>query len=152
MSQTNDIEIGPGCRVCLHFSIAAEDGTVMDSTDPEDPAYLNIGDGTLVEGLEACILGLRAGARQTVQLEPREAFGFADEGLVHTLSRSDFPEDMPLEEGLLIGFSTPAGEEIPGTILLASEEAVVVDFNHPLAGHTVTFECEILSVEAAALH
>ncbi|MEL0583444.1 MAG: hypothetical protein AAES65_00980 [Candidatus Thiodiazotropha sp. (ex. Lucinoma kazani)] len=61
--------------------------------------------------------------------------------------RADFPPDMELEEGLVIGFDTPTGEELSGIVLEAEEDTVKVDFNHPLAGREITFEVEILSVD-----
>jgi FKBP-type peptidyl-prolyl cis-trans isomerase SlpA len=45
-----------------------------------------------------------------------------------------------------MGFDTPAGDELSGTILSVDGDTVAVDFNHPLAGRVVVFEVEILEV------
>ena len=63
------------------------------------------------------------------------------------MPRSEFPADMPLEPGLIVGFTTPSGEEVPGAIQEIKGDDVVVDFNHPLAGHEVIFDVEILEVK-----
>jgi FKBP-type peptidyl-prolyl cis-trans isomerase SlpA len=138
--------IQPGCSVVIKYTLAIENGIVMESTDGTDPMRFTIGDGTLIQGLEAVVVAMQPGERQCVSLDPREAFGFADETCVHLMPRSDFPKDIQLEPGLIIGFSTPSGEEIPGKIMDVLDENVVVDFNHPLAGHTVTFDVELVSV------
>lgn len=141
--------IGSGCRVRLHYSIALEDGTIADSTwEENDPLEFTLGDGTMVEGLELALIGLKAGDRQTLRIGPEHAYGFPDQDNVHVMPRGEFAEDMNLERGLIIGFTTPSGLEIPGTILEVDDAEVKVDFNHPLAGHEITFAVEILAVDA----
>jgi FKBP-type peptidyl-prolyl cis-trans isomerase SlpA len=145
-----DIEsltIGPGSEVLMHFSLSLADGTVADSTRDGEPLRFVMGDGTLIEGLELVLYGLKKGDRQCLSIEPRDAFGFPDEDNIHTMPRSEFPADMPLEVGMIIGFNTPSGEEVPGAIQEIKDDEVVVDFNHPLAGHEVIFDVEILEVK-----
>jgi FKBP-type peptidyl-prolyl cis-trans isomerase SlpA len=143
------IKIGPGSKICLHFSLVLEDGTVAETTrDDNDPLEFVVGDGTMIQGLELALYGLKAGERQTLTIEPKLAFGFPDPENVHVLPRAEFPEDMPLSRGVIIEFNTPAGDEVPGTVLEVNDNDVKVDFNHPLAGHEITFEVEILSVES----
>ena len=144
-----DIEaltIGPGSEVLMHFSLSLADGTVADSTTDDEPLRFVMGDGTLIEGLELVLYGLKKGDRQCLSIEPRDAFGFPDEDNIHTMPRSEFPDDMQLEVGMIIGFSTPSGEEVPGAIQDIKDDEIVVDFNHPLAGHEVIFDVEILEV------
>ena len=139
--------IGIGSRVTLHYTLSLEDGMVADSTREGEPLRFTLGDGSLIEGLELALLGLRAGERQCLAIPPQTGFGFRDPEQVHELPRRDFPAHIPLEEGLIIGFSTPSGEEVPGAVLAVGKDSVTVDFNHPLAGHEVTFDVEILAVE-----
>jgi FKBP-type peptidyl-prolyl cis-trans isomerase SlpA len=145
-----DIEaltIGPGSEVLMHFSLSLADGTVADSTREGEPLRFVMGDGTLIEGLELVLYGLKKGDRQCLSIEPRDTFGFPDKDNIHTMPRSEFPTDMQLEVGMIIGFSTPSGEEVPGAIQEIKEDEIVVDFNHPLAGHEVIFDVEILEVK-----
>lgn len=145
MSET----IQAGSSVLINYTLAIEDGTVVESTEGTDPLRFLLGDGTLIEGLEAVLIGMKVGDRQCMQLEAVEAFGFADETNVHMLTRDKFPEDMPLEKDLIVGFTTPSGEEIPGRIMeMPDDNLVIVDFNHPLAGHAVTFDVEIMAIGA----
>ena len=137
-----------GSLVRMHFSIYLEDGTVAEtSRDDNEPIEFRVGDGTMVQGLELAILGLKPGDKQTLQIGPEVGFGFRDEENIHWMPRSDFAEDMPLEPGVIIGFDTPAGDELPGMVVEVDDEEVKVDFNHPLAGREITFEVEILDVK-----
>ncbi|MGW8229109.1 MAG: FKBP-type peptidyl-prolyl cis-trans isomerase [Gammaproteobacteria bacterium] len=145
-----DIEaltIGPGSEVLMHFTLSLADGTVADSTRDGEPLRFVMGDGTLIEGLELVLYGLKVGDRQCLSIGPRDAFGFPDEENIHTMPRDEFPTEMQLEPGMIIGFNTPSGEEVPGAIQEMKGDEVVVDFNHPLAGHEVIFEVEILEVK-----
>ncbi len=148
-ANTEAPRIGHGSRVRMHYSITLEDGTVADSSFDEEPIELTMGDGTLVQGLELAILGLQAGDRQTLKIGPENAFGYPDPQAVTTMGRSEFPADMPLEPGHIIGFTTPGGDELPGAIKAVGDDEVTVDFNHPLAGHEITFTVEILDVGEA---
>ncbi|MGD2137931.1 MAG: peptidylprolyl isomerase [Gammaproteobacteria bacterium] len=141
--------VSPGSTVTLHLSLTLGDDTVAESTFGDEPVTFTMGDGTLVGGLELALYGLVPGDTQRLVLSPEQAFGLHDPRKIHRLPRSGFPEDMPLEPGLIIGFDTPAGEELSGMILSVEAGEVEVDFNHPLAGHTVTFEVEIIDVVPA---
>jgi FKBP-type peptidyl-prolyl cis-trans isomerase SlpA len=141
--------ISPASTVTLHLSLALEDGTVAETTFEDEPLTFTMGDGTLVEGLELGLYGLKAGASQRLVLQPEQAFGLHDPGKRHRLARAVFPADMELEPGIIIGFDTPTGEELPGTIVSLADETVEVDFNHPLAGRVVVFDVEIIAVYPA---
>ena len=147
---TADIEaltIGPGSEVLMHFTLSLADGTVADSSRDGEPLRFVMGDGTLIEGLELVLYGLKAGDQQCLSIEPRDAFGFPEEENIHTMPRSEFPAEMQLKVGLIVGFTTPSGEEVPGAIQEIKGDDVVVDFNHPLSGHEVIFDVEILEVK-----
>ncbi|WP_455380489.1 FKBP-type peptidyl-prolyl cis-trans isomerase [Acidihalobacter prosperus] len=144
--------IGPQSRVRLHYSITLEDGRVADATDAETPLEIELGTGVLHPNLEELLLGRRAGDKDVVTLSPEKGFGEWDEDLVQTLPRHDFPNDMSVSPGHIIGFETPGGDEVPGTILEVEENAIILDFNHPLSGHTLTIGLEILEVQQAHNH
>jgi FKBP-type peptidyl-prolyl cis-trans isomerase SlpA len=141
--------ISPESTVTLHLSLALEDGTVAESTFEDEPLTFTMGDGTLVGGLELGLYGLKAGATQRLVLEPEQAFGLHDPAKLHQLPRAEFSTELELEPGVIIGFDTPSGEELSGTIISLADEMVEVDFNHPLAGRIVVFEVEIISVVPA---
>jgi FKBP-type peptidyl-prolyl cis-trans isomerase SlpA len=142
-------QIGIASTVTLHLSLTLEDGTVAESTFGEAPLTFTMGDGALVQGLELALYGLRPGDTQRLELYPEQAFGLRDPAKIHRLPRAQFSPDMALEPGLIIGFTTAEGEEIPGAVLSVTDDEVEVDFNHPMAGHTMVFEVEILDVVPA---
>ncbi|MES9901548.1 MAG: FKBP-type peptidyl-prolyl cis-trans isomerase [Sedimenticola sp.] len=138
--------ITPGSTVTLHFSLALNDGTEAVSTFDEEPSTLTLGEGSLTEGLEQVLYGLKAGDKQSIIVEEDDAFGPWDEEKVQLVARSDFAPELQLEPGLVIGFETPAGDEVAGIIGEIGDEQVEVDFNHPLSGSDIAFTVQILEV------
>lgn len=138
--------ISPESTVTLHLSLTLKDGTVAESTFDDEPLTFTMGDGSLAEGLELGLYGLRPGDTQRLELYPEQAFGLRDPGKVHQLPRADFAAELALEPGLVIGFDAPGGEELSGTIIAFDDATVEVDFNHPLAGRVVIFDVEIIDV------
>jgi len=141
--------ISPASTVTLHLALTLKDGTVAESTLDDEPLTFTMGDGSLAEGLELGLYGLRPGDSQRLELYPEQAFGVRDPGKVHQLPRTDFATELGLEPGLIIGFDTPGGEELSGTVLSFDDAMVEVDFNHPLAGRVVIFDVEIIDVVLA---
>ncbi len=142
-------EIAPGSRITMHLSLTLEDGTVAEDTFDGEPLEFTMGDGSLNEGLEMALYGLRAGDEQTVTMTPDQTFGFYDPENIHEVPLSDFPADARPEENQIIAFTTSSGDEVAGAIKKVSTDTVLVDFNHPLAGHDLLYRVKILKVACA---
>ena len=135
--------------VTLHLSLTLEDGTVAESTFGSEPLTFTMGDGTLVHGLELALYGLVPGDVQRLELHPEQAFGLRDPANIHAIPRADFAPEIVLKPGVIVGFETADGDELAGAILSLDEDSVEVDFNHPMAGHTIIFDVEIIDVVPA---
>lgn len=142
--------ISPGSTVTLHLSLTLEDGTVAESTFGGEPHTFTMGDGTLASGLELALYGLYPGDTQRIRLTPEQTFGRRDPANIHRVPRASFPVDLHIEPGVIVGFETPGGDEVGGVVLAVEADAVEVDFNHPLAGHEITFDVEIIDVQPPA--
>jgi FKBP-type peptidyl-prolyl cis-trans isomerase SlpA len=140
-------KITPDSIVTLHHQLGYTDGSLLEDTFDQEPMTFRLGTGELAEGLELSLMDLGEGEEQTLDIGPDLAFGFTDEAMIHQLQRNEFAEDLELEAGLIIEFSTPSGETVPGTILDFDDEKVKVDFNHPLAGHVVRYRVKIVQIE-----
>ncbi len=138
--------IGKASGVTLHFSLALEDGSVVDSNFDQSPATLSIGDGNLPLGFEEHLLGMAVGQQSSFTVLPEKAFGQHNPSNIQRVKRKSFAADMALSEGLVVSFADANRGELPGVIQTIGDDEVTVDFNHPLAGKTLVFKVEIIAV------
>lgn len=133
----------------MHFTLRlVQDDFLVDTTDGGEPMTFIVGDGDWLPAMEEKLLGLKPGDVRRFDIPAEQAYGPAeiDEDNLQNFPISDFPADMELVPGQVIGFTTPDGDELPGTIMGMTDEIVTVNFSHPLAGHDLVFEVEILEV------
>ena len=109
---------------------------------PSDLTYLHGGYGGLLEALEDALEGKRAGESLRLQLEPEQAFGEYDAGLVRVepLERYGAP--------LAVGMQVEEGDRVY-TVTDVAAGKVVLDANHPLAGMALRFSVEIIAIRGA---
>lgn len=151
MNSNNETMIQPGSEVQMHFSIKLKDGSIADSTrDHGKPACFKMGDGNVLDKVERALIGMKVGEKKKISLSPDEGFGEANPNNLHWLPKAQFPQDIKLEEGLIMGFTQPNGVELPGIIREIKDENVLVDFNHPLCGQTLIFDLEIIAINPAS--
>ncbi len=146
--------VQPGSFLTLHYRLSGPAGDVI-STFEGTPSTLTLGTGQLSETLEAHLLGLPEGTRRVFELPAGEAFGERLATMQQWMARKELIEMGPDNEQYAVGdalqFPTPDGKgQFAGVILDfrsdAKGDAVLMDFNHPLAGQPVTFEVHVIGV------
>ena len=139
-------EINMSSLVLMHYSIALTNGSIIESSYDDEPVEITMGRADITEGMELAIFGLKEGDEQTITLTAEQGFGIRDEDNIHDMPLTDFPEELPPAVGLSYSFESEEGEEIPGTVVSLKEDAVSIDFNHPLASQEIVFTVTILGV------
>ncbi len=143
--------VRPGSHVTLNYRVSLADTQIeVVSTFGQRPATIQLGLGQLAEALERALVGMAEGERRRVELTAAHAYGERSPELLQRLSRalldrSSAPGEQ-YEIGDLLEFPTPDGGRFAGVLKELDAESVLVDFNHPLAGHSICFEAEILGV------
>ncbi len=148
----DDLMISEGTRVTLNFALVLDDGSEVDSNFEKEPASFSVGDGSLLPGFERALFGLKSGDKATLEILPEEGLGQPNDNNLQTIKRDQFDVDSELEEGMVFSFADAAGGELPGVVKAFDADEVTVDFNHPLAGRTLSFRVAIHNVEVAELH
>ncbi|MGL5007419.1 MAG: FKBP-type peptidyl-prolyl cis-trans isomerase [Plesiomonas sp.] len=143
-------QIQANSRVLVHFDLLLSDGSAADSTRVENkPALFCFGDQSLSPALENELLGLSVGDKKRFTLMPEQAFGLPNPNNIQYVERSRFTSETELKIGMIMLFSQPSGQEVPGIIRAITGDSVTIDFNHPLAGQAVTFDIEIMALDPA---
>jgi len=135
-----------GDTVRLHYTGTFKDGEVFDSSDGRDPLEFMIGSGQIIPGLDAAIPGMAVGDKKTVEVPAVDAYGPIDPGNRQPVPRGEIPDDIPLDLGTQLQLQTPEGQVVMVSIVEVTEDTVVLDANHPLAGRDLTFAIELVSI------
>ena len=135
----------------LHYRQSGPDGADIVNTFSDKPATLSLGTGALAPAIEARLLGLTEGTRASFELAAGEAFGERNPQLLQRVKRSLLDElGNPAEHysvGDVVQFPTPDGQgAYAGVVREVAGDALLFDFNHPLAGRPVTFEVQLIGV------
>ena len=163
MTELSDVAllpIGPDTKITLHFSLSLEDGSLVDSNFDGEPATFLFGDGSLLPGFEEAITGLKPGEEGKFSISPEKGFGQHNPNNIQEFPRKDFDDGLDsesgtepkIEPGLMLSFADANQAELPGVVIEADDETVTIDFNHPLAGHSIGFNVKVLSVVPAVTH
>lgn len=137
--------IEAGKTVKVHYKGTLGDGTVFDSSEGRDPLEFEIGDAGVIPGFEAAVAAMEVDETKSVTIPCAEAYGEVSDDMVGEIPRSNLPDEITPEVGMVLSMQSPDGE-MPVRIIAMSDENLTLDANHPLAGQDLTFELTLVSV------
>lgn len=140
----------PGSVVSLRYVLRSASGTPVVALGDPVPVEVVVGVGRLLPGVEAALLGRTVGERFRVKVPPDQAFGERHDGGVHRIPTDRFQGQNRPEVGDCFAAEAPGGGQVPVWVLAVEADAVVVDFNHPLAGQVLDLEAEIVQTRPAS--
>ncbi len=143
--------IQPGSFLTLHYRLAGPDGAAVVNTFDDKPATLSLGTGELAPAVEARLIGLAEGARESFELQAGEAFGLRNPDLLQRVKLALLHElgdpDARYAVGDVVQFPTPDGRaSYAGVVREVGPDWLLFDFNHPLAGQPVRFDVHVIGV------
>lgn len=138
-----------GDTVRVHYRGTLKDGTEFDSSEGRAPLQFQVGSGQVIPGFEKQVEGMAVGETSTLTIPADEAYGPRDERQIQVVPRSALPADMELYIGSGLTATTPDGNQIQLTVIEMNDDSITVDGNHPLAGHDLTFEVELVEIVGA---
>ena len=137
--------IEAGKTVKVHYKGTLEDGSVFDSSEGRDPIEFEMGSGVLLPGFENTVAEMKVDETRTVTIPSAEAYGDVNEDMVGEIPRSNLPDDIEPEVGMVLSMQSPDGE-MPVRVIALDEENLTLDANHPLAGKDLTFELTLIEI------
>jgi len=136
-----------GDRVSVHYTGTLSDGSVFDSSREKAPLEFVLGAGEMIPGFDKAVRGMKVGQTKTVTLSPDEAYGPYDPELVFMAIRDKL--GLEVQVGQQLRLQTKSGNTVIATVTQVTEENITADANHALAGQSLTFEIELMSIEPA---
>ena len=136
----------PGSKVKVHYTGTLDDGTVFDSSDGREPLEFTIGQHQVIAGFEDAVKEMELNQEKTVKIKSSDAYGEKKGQLTREISRSKMPAGMNIEVGNQIILKSPAGQEVSAIVSEVTEDKIVIDLNHPLAGKDLTFRIKVVGI------
>ena len=134
--------------VTLDYTLLVHE-EIMESTDDGEPIEFIQGIGQIIPGLESALYEMKVSEKKTVVIEPEEAYGDYDPESLEIAKKEEFSEEIPLDVGTFLDLRDDEDNVLSAQIIGEDEDTVTLDFNHPLAGKTLTFEITVSGLRPA---
>jgi FKBP-type peptidyl-prolyl cis-trans isomerase SlyD len=135
--------------VTLNYTLKDNDDNVIDKSDDGSFCYLH-GASNIIPGLENALSGKTSGDTFSVTIQPEDAYGIHDEAKSQDVPRSMFPPEQEIEAGMQFNAQGPDGQAVTVTVKSVTDDTIVVDGNHPLAGVILNFEVIVMDIRNAS--
>jgi len=133
----------------VNYTLKDKDGEIIDETQDGSFAYLH-GASNIIPGLENELEGKETGYKNSIVIEPKDAYGERNLEQIQRVPLSMFPDDVEISEGMQFEAQSDDGTPVIVTVTAIDAGEVIVDGNHPLAGIQLYFDIEVLGVRDAS--
>lgn len=135
--------------ISLAFVGKLDNGAEFIHATKEKPFSVKIGNSDLPPTVENSLIGLEVGATKRIVVSPDEGYGPRQKDLLQTIDNPDFIKNINPKPGMVISLNVNregVEHKVPATVIEVNENSAVIDYNHPLAGHNLTYEITILDI------
>ncbi len=124
-------------------------GEIFENTDESGPLEFQVGQGMVLPAFEQALLGLAEGETTTVTIATADAYGEKLSELIHTIDRQVLGAKGEPTPGMIFGMTIDhhgEKQQVPALVTAIVGDQVTVDFNHPLAGQTLTYTITVKNI------
>lgn len=139
-------QVKPGDTVRIHYIGTLQDGSTFDSSEGRDPLEFEVGSGKIIPGLDKAMPGMGLGEAKRVEVPFAEAYGPRHEEAMQAVPRAEVPENIELQLGMQLQVQGGGGQPMVVTVVELTDEQVMLDANHPLAGKDLIFDIELVEI------
>jgi FKBP-type peptidyl-prolyl cis-trans isomerase SlyD len=143
------MKIANNCVVFMNYTLTNDEGQTIDTNVGGEPMPYLHGGNNIVPGLETALDGLDVGETVKVAVQPEEGYGPVVPEAIQTIPLEAFGDGQDIQPGMQFQAQGPEGQIQVITIKEVTDEGILVDGNHPLAGQVLNFDVEIVEVREA---
>lgn len=143
------MQISENSVVAIAYTLTNDEGQVLDTSAGGEPLVYLHGAQNIIPGLENALVGKQVGDKLKVSVQPAEGYGEYDAQLVQVVPKHLFAGVETIEAGMQFHAQTDYGMQVV-TVAAVEGDEVTVDGNHPLAGQTLNFDVEVMSIREAS--
>lgn len=145
----NQVEKNDKVTVALIGTLDNE--TVFETIEQSDPLVIQLGEEGTPKPIQRILLGMQVGEMRKVRFEAEEgSYGIRRSDLIQEIPKNQFSDKIEAKVGLVISMNVDSAgvtHQIPATIVELKEDSIMIDYNHPLAGHPLNYEITVLEIE-----
>ena len=135
-----------GDTVKVHYTGSLNDGQIFDSSADREPLEFIVGAHRVVPGFEQAVLGMNVGESKTVHIPADQAYGQRDNRLIIRVPKSQLPPGMTVKLNDRLQMQGGDGRRMDVTVAEITDDALVLDGNHFLAGKDLVFDIELVEI------
>lgn len=145
ISKSPERVVMSGDSIRVEYEGRLENGDIFDSSQMHGKTLdFTAGAGQMIKGFDSAVIGMTVGEEKEITLNPEDAYGEYDPTLVRRFPKGDAPPGIAV--GDMIALSGPGGAQIPATVTEVTDDEVVVDMNHELAGKVLIFKIKVIDI------
>jgi len=141
-----EAKIREGSQVALEYTLSDEAGTVIESNKGKQPMSYIHGKSQIIPGLEKELSGMKVGEEKKIQIKPEDGYGPVNPDAFQEVPKDKLPPEA-LKVGTMLMAQGPRGQGIPVRVHEIKDTTVIMDFNHPMAGKTLSFDVKISEIK-----
>ena len=135
-------KVETGNSIAVEYRGTLEDGTQFDASEGRGPLEFTAGAGQMIKGFDTAVIGMALNEEKTVTMEPSEAYGETDQSKIVEVLKTNIGDADKLE----VGMSVTSNQGVNGVVKEIKDDVIVIDFNHHLAGKTLTFWIKVVRI------
>jgi len=139
--------------VTLIFTGSLDNGEQFISVTRENPMKVHVGASEMPPTVENALIGLEIGQTIKIRVSPEEGYGPRQKSLLQTINNTEFIENIKPKPGMILSLTIEREGKphpVPATVIEVKEGEVVVDYNHPLAGHHLNYTITVIDIQKSA--
>ncbi len=144
MSGQKERVVATGDQIRVNYVGCFENGSTFDSSEGREPLEFTVGAEQVIAGFDRAVIGLKPGESCKVVVVPEDGYGVHMPDMVAEAERHLIPDNEQLILGSMLEVSMEDGQTLEVQVVELSDDVVVLDGNHPLAGKDLHFEIEII--------
>ena len=141
-----EAQIREGSQVALEYTLSDEAGTVIESNKGKQPMSYIHGKSQIIPGLEKELSGMKVGEEKKILVKPEDGYGPVNPDAFQEVPKDKLPPEA-LKVGTMLMAQGPQGQGIPVRVHEIKDTTVIMDFNHPMAGKTLSFDVKVSEIK-----
>ncbi len=141
------MSIKKGDKITIEYIGKLDDGTIFDQSENHDELLtFEVGSKQVIEGFDNAVIGMNLEEEKVFRIEPSEAYGEYNKDLIKQISRSQLSKEEDPKVGMVVVFVSKDDQKFHAPITEVTEEYILIDLNHPLAGEALNFSVKIKEI------